>query len=239
MKKNPAKKFAVVDATPLNHWYSILPTSVEIVSQSAAIKIAYHARFTGYARGYKILGLVGWDKGLLFEKRNLSEIAISLREDLAGVTPNTVVETHDILVLGRDFTPTHYAEHLPTRYGVAKRNIPNLSEVVQVLRSHLDIELVDPATLSPEEVFIKFFKAKVVVAQHGAALSNIVFMKPDGLVVEIGWEQISDDNKVDMYRRLSKELGLRWIRPILQQEKFDPIQADDLKRALIGSNLEK
>ena len=239
MKKHPTKKYAVVDATPLNHWYSILPSSVEIVSQSAAIRIAFHARFTGYARGYRIRGLVGWDKWLLFEKRNLSAIAISIREHLARVTHSSDAETHDIVVLGRDFTPAHYAEHLPTRYGVAKRNIPNLKEAVEELKSQHDIELVDAATLSPEEVFFKCYSAKVIVAQHGAALSNIVFMKPGSLVVEIGWEEISEDNKVDMYRRLSNELGLQWIRPILQKEKFDPIQAEELKIVLISSNPEE
>lgn len=229
----PGLKYAVMDAHPLNHWFELLPTApAEIVDQAKTVKLAYLSRHTGYARGYRVKGLVGWDKWLWFHKRNLADIARSMRSHLTEASSSVSTTTPEVIVFGRDYTPEHYATKLPTRYGTAKRNIPNLGEVVDQLSKSLDVELVDGALLTPLEMFKKVSHAKVVVGQHGAALTNLFFLRPGSHVIEVAWPDLRRDDQYEMYRLLAEELGHHWSRPILQEDKFAPISATELEKLI-------
>lgn len=230
IRRKPGKKWVVVDSTPLNKWFEVLPSSeIQIIDQAKAIKLSYLSRMTHFARGYRVEPLIGWDKSTLFNTRNLRQIAEQMNEDLRTRFDEQVTqETPRIVVFGREFTPDHYAEKLPTRYGVAKRNIPNLSEVVGELSKTIDIQLVDPAELTVAETFVLCHRADVVIGQHGAALTNMFFMRPGTQVIEIGWPDLTSDIELPMYRLMARELGIKWSRPILQEHNFGPITASDL-----------
>jgi hypothetical protein len=233
ISKHPEKKWAVMDASPLNHWYQLLPTkNLEIIDQAKTVKLAYLSRPWGVARGFRVVPVIGWDKWLLFRKRNLREISVRMRKDLAEKAKSVETRRPEIVVLGREYTPPHYAEKLPTRYGVAKRNIPNLAEVTQKLENDFDIELVDGATLTPQEMFAKCSQAKVLVGQHGAALTNLFFMAPGTSVVEIAWPDLANPDHLEMYRLLSEELRLNWSRAIIQKHRFAEIEAEILRSEL-------
>ena len=227
--KYPHKKIAVMDSAPLNTWFDLLPgPGPEIVPRDKVVKIAYLARFARYARGFRVKAFVGWDKSDRYSKRDLATIRDALREHTSSIAASVTTRRPQVIVLGRDFTPQHYAENLPTRYGTAKRNIPNLKEVVSALSKEWDIELVDGATISPIEMVAKCHSASVLIGQHGAALTNVFFLPPESHLVEIGWPDLADENYLDMYRAMSIELGIGWQRPILQENRFSEINARDL-----------
>ena len=231
--KHPLKKIAVMDSTPLNNWFDLLPgAGPEIVPRDKVVKIAYLARFARYARGFRVRAFVGWDKSDRYSKRDLAAIRDALRQHTSSIAASVTTRRPQIIVLGRDFTPQHYAENLPTRYGTAKRNIPNLKEVVSALSKEWDIELVDGATISPIEMVAKCLSASVLIGQHGAALTNLFFLPPGSHVVEIGWPELANDDYLDMYRKMCLELGLQWQRPILQSDKFSNIDARDVDSLL-------
>ena len=225
----PNKKMAVVDSTPFNHWFSYLRGGEpEIVDRHKSLKLTYKARVWGFASGYRIRAIRSWDKWSLFHRRPLKAIASAIQEDFAERVSEMSTNPPTVVIFGRDHTPDYFRDNLPTRYGVAKRNIPNLAEVAAAVNKHIPTQLVDAATLSPEEVFGLCQGAQVLVAQHGAALTNAVFMQPGGHVVEIAWSDLEDDKVLGMYRLLSQQLGLQWHRPIAQQERFDPIDVDQM-----------
>lgn len=86
--------------------------------------------------------------------------------------------------------PTSY-ERVPGRFlyitrGPAKNNraVRNEAEVIDALEAR-GFEQLDPSALSIEDEVRTFAEADVVVSAHGAALTNMVFMSPGSLVVEL------------------------------------------------------
>ena len=229
MSKDRTKKYAVMDAHPLNPWFDLLPGGTpEIIDQAKTVKLAYLARRFGFARGYRVKAFFGWDKWQWFGKRNLGEIARIMRSDFDKLARTVTTSQPEVIILGRDHTPEHYAKNLPTRYGTAKRNIPNLREVADYLGRSFTVELVDGALLTPQEMVTKCLGAKVLIGQHGAALTNLFFMKPGSHVIEIGWPDLESDTALEMYRLMCEQLGHHWTRPILQTDRFAEIAPADV-----------
>lgn len=229
----PSTKVAIMDSTPFNEWFELLPgLSPEILPRDTVVKIAYRARLWGFAQGYRVRAFVGWDKREFFAKRKFPLIHQRILSRISTFSTEKKERMPKIILLGRDFTPLHYRGKLKSRYGVAKRNIPNLGETAKFLSEKWDLELVDPATLSPLGMAQKTLHAEILIGQHGAALANMFFLRPKSHVIEIGWEQIREPQTLDMYRRLATELGHYWQRPILQEDRFDAIDPTELESVL-------
>merc|ERR1719152_1066530 len=64
--------------------------------------------------------------------------------------------------------------------------------------------IVDLEGMGIEEQIHQFATTQVVVGQHGAGLSNLMFMQPGTTVIEIG---IKD---YECYENLAKQLDLRY-----------------------------
>lgn len=231
--RNPSTSIAVVNSEPLNSWFDLFPKPLrEPVEPWRAIKIVRNSWFWGFSHGFRVKGYTGWDKWQDFRHREFRLKMDTINPYLRGRCEEVETSSPEIMVMGRSFTPDYYARHLPTRYGVAKRNIPNLDEVVAELASEFSVELVDGARLSPEEMIKKCSTAKLIVGQHGAALSNLIFLNQGSGVVEIGWPTIKQDNQADIFRLLCKELGVYWTRPTLQENRFSPISANSLAQTI-------
>ena len=86
--------------------------------------------------------------------------------------------------------PSSAAAELPDRLYVTRGETPNTRRVVREpeLRSALEqrgFAVVDPGTLSVQEQIDHFAAARVVVAPHGAALTNLTFCRPGVRVLEL------------------------------------------------------
>jgi capsular polysaccharide biosynthesis protein len=69
--------------------------------------------------------------------------------------------------------------------GSELRSIPNLSDLGSALESFGSIKFIDAATLSPVEQVQEFMHTDILIAQHGAGLSNILWMPCGATVIEI------------------------------------------------------
>lgn len=222
-------EFCVVDSGQFNDWFDVLPDKPrEIVSKDKALKVAFRSRLMKFANGYRVAPIIGWDKSNSFSTRPFQEIATKLNLVTSQEARQVKTRRPDVLVFGRDFLPESY-EHMPNRYGAGKRDIPNLSEVSEQLSRYFDLEHIDPAALPPMEVIAKCQSAKVVVGQHGAALTNLFFLPPGSTVIEIGWKALESEAELDMYRLLSEKLGHNWVRPLLQEDRYSSINCEDLR----------
>lgn len=90
--------------------------------------------------------------------------------------------------------------------GASRRSIPNHQQLADAIRSRLkapfEFQNVQLEKLSLEEQIHQFKQAALVIGQHGAGLSNIVWMSGDARVFEL-----SHDLELDHFKQLSTILG--------------------------------
>ena len=229
--QQPNQHIAVMSVEPFNHWFDLLPGGApKIVPQAKAMKHAFLADSRGYAREYRVEGIMYWDKWEHFREKPLRQIAAQIREDLALRTSDHATATPEIVVLGRGHTPQFYIEHPSKPYGSAKRNIPNLDEVVEALSRDYSVELIDGGALSPEEMFHKCSHASLIIGQHGAGLTNVFFATPGTAMLEIVWPEFLDNAHINIYGPLSEQLGIRWSRPVLQTHPHSSVDIEKVVR---------
>lgn len=227
--QDPTQPFAVMSVAPFDQWFDLLPGSPpKIVDQAKAVKHTFLADSRGYAKQYRVVPLLYWDKWERFPERPLKAVWDQLREDFTQRARAEKMDTSapQIVVLDRSAVPALYREQFGGRYGPNKRSIPNLHELVERLRELGSTELVEASELTPLEMFIRCSSAKVIVGQHGAGLSNVFFLPPGASMVEIVWPELAEDAHINIYGPLCDELGLQWHRPVLQEDPFSPIDVD-------------
>lgn len=95
-----------------------------------------------------------------------------------------------------------------SRRGASMRQLKNEKEVADYLQER-GFVTVQPEEYSLAEQAHLFDSARVVVAQHGAALANLMYMR-EGLVIEI----FSSSDTPQYYTQCARTLGLRY-EPIM------------------------
>ena len=224
---------AVMSVAPHDRWWELLPgRPPKVIDQAKAMKHAFLKDRSGYARDYKVEGFLGWDKWERFPSRPLAEIARSVREMLETSIASVATTLPDILILGRDYQPTTMHEAELANYGSNRRNIQNLVALAEALSAIGPTEIVDGAEISPLEMVAKCQSAKIIIGQHGAALSNIFFAKPSTHVVEISWAGFESNAHSAIYGILSEQLGFRYHNLALQTDPFAPVDPEQLIRAI-------
>lgn len=105
--------------------------------------------------------------------------------------------------------------------GAARRYMANQNEIVTRLCEELhDVHILTLECMSLAEQARHFSKARVVVGQHGAGLSNIYFCQPECRIVELG------ANGRRHYFNLAKLLGLKYKHVRTQPGREGPCFAD-------------
>jgi len=99
-----------------------------------------------------------------------------------------------------DPDPVHRKLYV-TRRNAKVRRLTNEDEVADYLSTQ-GFEVVALETLPQPEQIKRFAEAQVVVAQHGAGLTNLLYAR-DTSVLEI----MSDRDKLIFYRLISESLG--------------------------------
>jgi capsular polysaccharide biosynthesis protein len=102
-----------------------------------------------------------------------------------------------------------------SRAGAARRRAVNERDVVQLLRSH-GFDIVVPDATRPAEQVQICRQADVIAGVHGAALTNLIFMRAGGTVVEFRRHEQGDIFFFDHYRALTEALGLRYIAQLCE-----------------------
>ncbi|MHA1558273.1 MAG: glycosyltransferase family 61 protein [Alphaproteobacteria bacterium] len=90
-----------------------------------------------------------------------------------------------------------------SRRKAAYRNVLNEDDVFEKLKG-FGVVRYDLENLSMAEQIVLFNKADVIIAPHGAGLTNILFCKPDTVIIELFQE-----HEDDTYWYLSQILGLK------------------------------
>ncbi len=118
-----------------------------------------------------------------------------------------------------------------TMSGRRRRSIGNHQDLVAALTARFPgtrNAILDGCPLA--EQIALFRTADLVIAQHGAALSNIVWMLPEVPVIEIVPAASMQQQYVALFPYLAETLGLRHTA-VLQQDNFSAVDTDEVVAA--------
>jgi tetratricopeptide (TPR) repeat protein len=129
-----------------------------------------------------------------------------------------------------------------TRKKAQYRRIFNESEVIECLKQY-GFETVELETISVEQQAALFAHAKVIIAPHGAGLTNLMFCRPDTQVIELisphylrfYYWTIALQLDLDFYYILGKPFNCSALRSLMYQNPLTEdifISIETLKKAL-------
>jgi len=107
--------------------------------------------------------------------------------------------------------------------GTRRRSIPNFSE----LSNAISMEYINTISVTLEEKSISYqialFKhADIIIAQHGAALANLIWCRPNTTLIEIyPLDMSSIVNKKDLFGNLAKCMNIKYVRVNQKNEHSD------------------
>lgn len=161
-----------------------------------------------------------------------------------AVVPGRVDRASAVEILGKLYPVTRPEASDRLRLFVGRNNadyrrLINQDDVAAMLAG-VGFTSVDPGSLSFAEQAALFSRAEIVVGVHGAALTNIVFMPPEGILLEL-WGGRQQPHYVD----LARIKGLRYAsmegetlpgtheRPQHQDLRVDPARLSAALAALL------
>ena len=114
--------------------------------------------------------------------------------------------------------------------GSDRRSLPNFDDLVRSL-SHLSPTVVSLEGLSLEEQIVLFKTHDLIIAQHGAALANVIFCHQGARVIEICPEEKIKRFKIngDFFRVLSCQMQCKFFR-LIQDHSHAEVDPNQLVR---------
>lgn len=122
-----------------------------------------------------------------------------------------------IVIIDRRVIPSFYVANEGADYGPNRRSIPNLGQVAESLSGLGEVRILSPEHLPIPEIIQELSEADVLVGQHGAGLSNMVWMNQKGLVFEIS------DKERPHFRELAAKARLSYKLLICQESTHGPV----------------
>ena len=221
LRKTGSKNIAVRDCGPMNQWFDLLGPEINV--QIVKPGVALHTLAGNRSRHHVVTGLDYPRK----HKRRRLPVAI---ESMQSFLPNLDISSAPILIIDRatidDFHSSSMSE--TEMSGARRRSTPNLSNVCEEILIPGSYVFADMATLAPESQVALAQRSKVLVAQHGAGLTHMIWMQKGSTVIEI--HPPLPDEAIDVFRLLAKALGHQYLR-ISQSHVHANIDSSDLIEA--------
>ena len=174
--------------------------------------------------------LRGYDSPSHYNNDALSTFRDIVRARLAGKLAQCRrhVQPAEVLLIERKQPPGFYKQ-VGRRAGSERRSIPNINDLHKRLAERHDVTLLDLENRNLAEQVTLFGEARVVVAQHGAALTNMVWMQPGTLIVEVSpAAKMPLAYPKEYFKRLADCLNIRH-RYVYQDDKHASLTDDQMQ----------
>lgn len=226
VQRRPGIRMRVRDCGPMTTRLRDLGLPLDVASRGAGDR---------RIRGRKIVNLCGRDH----PRRFSSAAFANFREFVAALPSEARVpeKPRSIIMIEREKSAAFYRRRAEKRgSGKRRRNVRNHGQLVSALAGeHSDFSNITLVGRTLKEQYLLFNSADLVIAQHGAALANIVFMKENAAVIEIGCPRSEDG----LFQKLASTMGVRHY--LLETDTPFPIVCPDAllrltQRALAEEN---
>lgn len=222
--KHPDKKIAVRDCGPMNRWFELLPGQLgpEIMTVGDVLHV-----LAGNLRPHRVLR--GMDDPDAFSAADLNTFAEYTRK--RALEQNIRSRSYEPIVVTDRASSDEYFSSSGAEWpesGSQKRSVPNLNEIVRSW-SRSDLRIIDAAHMDIYEQIIAHSNARVLIGQHGAGLTNMIWMSPGGWVIEILPPMPADATNI--FSTLAATLGLHHVA-VQQDSVHAPVNPDELFAAM-------
>lgn len=222
--------FTVRDCGPMNKWFTLLRPGTDLEFMAPGVML--HRTVTH--RQERVL-LRGWDDPTRFHRTSLRRFAAVLRDRVEASEERAPTHSPVITILERRQSPTFYVAPASEVYssGSDFRSWPNVNDSYRALASGTNVSLVDTTELSPDDQIRTFMTTDILLAQHGAGLSNMVFMSPGSSVIEVKPPLLPVISSI--YSNLASAIGLGY-RSVAQDHEHadvDPVHVSTVVHEVI------
>jgi hypothetical protein len=167
---------------------------------------------------------MGWDHPSAYDTANLEQ----LRDYIFKIfsTKQAVKSAEkSILIINRG-QESDKANPSDT-YGAQRRSIPNLYDLYLQINEHANVKYVELDSMALERQIELFANADCIIAQHGAALSNLIFCRLNTTIIEV----VDSLIRPMFFQPLSERLKLNHIL-FDQEHPKAPINITDMIKVL-------
>ena len=222
LRRTGASRIAVRDCGPMNVWFESLSdeVDVQIIKPGVALHsiVGHHTRFQA---------VTGLDHPHRHKRKKLLAAIAAMRSLVAVET----VDSIPILVVDRQTSDDFHSgpESETEMSGAKRRSVPNLAHVCNERLDPACYRLVDMAHVAPDDQISYASASQILVAQHGAGLTHMVWMPSGSTIIEIHPPLPAE--AVDIFRKLATALGHRYER-VEQSDVHAPVDGPLLIAAI-------
>jgi hypothetical protein len=167
---------------------------------------------------------IGWDHPSAYHMANLEQVRdyifkiFSIKQEIRSAEKN-------ILIIGRGQESNKSAPS--DTYGAQRRTIPNLDDLYLKINGQANVTFVELDLMELDTQITLFANSDCIIAQHGAALSNLIFCRPNTTIIEV----IDSLKRPMFFQSLSERLKLNHIL-FDQEHPKAPINIPDIIKVL-------
>ena len=232
IERTGRRRVTVRDCGPMNRWWSLLESEVdiEIVSPGDALHIMA-------GRRQRCVVLRGMDFPDSFDGPLIRRFANSMA-DRAGVqVRDRVAAEPRTTVVDRAITDPFYlspASEIDAS-GRIRRSVPNLDEAVADLPLARRPTIVELTDLTPDAQIRLLCETDLLIGQHGAGLTGMIWMPPGSMVIEI--RPPLPEEVRGLFPLLAHSLGIQH-RTIEQCDVHAPVDPAAIRAAMGAAVIE-
>jgi hypothetical protein len=219
------ESIVVRDCGPMNPWFELLDpnTSIEIrpARQFASDE---SGKFPG-AVYVKTLEIKSWAQARAIRA---ARKRILVRHGLGLTRPSDETLT---LINRMPALPFYHEEADIRGSGAERRSLPNFAELRQALGEVMPLKVFEGEHLTPLEQVRQVNSTTMLVGQHGAGLTNVIWMTPGATVVEILPDTMTGKVGRGHIREIAQACGHSY-RMVRQQDNHTPVDVAAVLRAV-------
>jgi hypothetical protein len=151
----------------------------------------------------------GYDTPKAYDRQIFANLRNAVLARLNIVAP----PPHDLLLINRGASPAYYQSDQVAQKGSAnlRRTVPNTAAIhAHLLAAGHHATIAELETMPFRDQIGLFLAHRRVIAQHGAALANMVWMAPGAAIIEIRPKTAILPRFAECFRRLAECLGHRY-----------------------------